>query len=380
MPEIDPFWQNDFTCIGAMDELSELQKTYQFDLPDELIARHPAQFRDQSRLMVLPADRPLPENRSFFELDQILEPSDILVWNDTLVEPRRVFLQRSTGARIEALFLEPVQSDPSRSVAPAPEGSQSWSCLIRNASRIKQEELLIEPQSQRNFRFLRLTDSANNHSFFLQPEPGLNMHEFFLNYGQMPIPPYLGREEEAGDRNRYQTVYAGDQDLTSAAAPTAGLHFSAPLIDRLKDRGIRIASVRLAVGLGTFAPLTGENLRKGELHEERFSMPETTATLLNHPAGRIIAVGTTTLRALESNLREYQRFEPGTFQTRAFFKPPDRIRSIQGLITNFHLPGSSLLMLVSAFAGTERILHAYRQAVEDRYRFYSYGDAMLVFA
>ena len=363
-----------------MDELSELQKTYQFDLPDELIARHPAQFRDQSRLMVLPADRPLPENRSFFELDQILEPSDILVGNDSLVEPRRVFLQRSTGARIEALFLEPVQSDPSRSVAPAPEGSQSWSCLIRNASRIKQEELLIEPQSQRNFRFLRLTDSANNHSFFLQPEPGLNMHEFFLNYGQMPIPPYLGREEEAGDRNRYQTVYAGDQDLTSAAAPTAGLHFSAPLIDRLKDRGIRIASVRLAVGLGTFAPLTGENLRKGELHEERFSMPETTATLLNHPAGRIIAVGTTTLRALESNLREYQRFEPGTFQTRAFFKPPDRIRSIQGLITNFHLPGSSLLMLVSAFAGTERILHAYRQAVEDRYRFYSYGDAMLVFA
>lgn len=349
-----------------MKPLLEIQKEYSFSLPDELIARFPAQFRDRSRLMVMPESGQPIQHRSFFELDQFLRPSDILVWNDTLVEPRRVILQRKTGATIEALFLE--------------SGHAGWNCLIRNAARIKEDEILIEPESGQGFRFRRQTSPGQGDTFFLRPEPEIQMHQFFLSYGQMPIPPYLGRPEQESDRQRYQTIFAGDSDLTSAAAPTAGLHFSADLIEKLKARGIRIASIRLAVGLGTFAPLTEQNLIKKELHNERFSMPEATAELLNHPEGRIVAVGTTTLRALESNVRQHGRFEPGSFETRAFFHPPDQITSIQGLITNFHLPGSSLLMLVAAFAGKNRILKAYEQAIERQYRFYSYGDAMLVFA
>tara|TARA_B100001939_G_C16945285_1_gene620019 strand:- start:2872 stop:3996 length:1125 start_codon:yes stop_codon:yes gene_type:complete len=374
-----------------MKQLSEIQQEYGFELPDELIARYPAQFRDQSRLMLLPAgSRPgEAEHRSFYELDQLLEPEDILVWNDTLVEPRRLILRRQSGARVEALFLEPapeIEAASAQPEAPLNHESESiyWSCLIRNASRIKQDEILIEPQSGQGFRFLRMpgngSESSPGDAFFLCPEPALDIHAFFQAYGQMPIPPYLGRTEDDSDRNRYQTVFAGSQELSSAAAPTAGLHFTADLIQRLKERRIRIASVRLAVGLGTFAPLSEENWKRKQLHRERFSMPSATASLLNNPQGRIIAVGTTTLRALESNLREHGRFQPGEFETSAFFHPPDTISSIQGLITNFHLPGSSLLMLVAAFSGTDRILPAYKKAIAERYRFYSYGDAMLVFA
>ncbi|MBI41772.1 MAG: tRNA preQ1(34) S-adenosylmethionine ribosyltransferase-isomerase QueA [Leptospiraceae bacterium] len=396
-----------------MKGLSEIQREYSFDLPDELIARHPAQFRDHSRLMLIqPESAPGVElqHRQFFELDQLLEPDDILVWNDTLVEPRRILLNRKSGARIEALFLEPAEPSGSQTLdkyptVPGKESSaeftadsterrdpiphaaermgqegKTWNCLIRNAARIKQNEVLIEPVSGMGFRFFRQTQNQDQQAFFLSPVTNLDMHSFFLKHGQMPIPPYLGREEQESDRNRYQTVFSGSPTLTSAAAPTAGLHFTAELIQRLESRGVRIASVRLAVGLGTFAPLSEENLKRKQLHAERFSMPAGTAELLNNPGGRIIAVGTTTLRALESNIRDHGSFIPGDFETRAFFHPPDRIQSIQGLITNFHLPGSSLLMLVAAFAGRDRILQAYLRAIENRYRFYSYGDAMLVFA
>lgn len=354
-----------------MNLLSRIQKEYSFTLPDELIARYPSQSRDDSRLMHLPSARAL-EHRRFHELPDLLQPSDILVWNDTLVEPRRVPLKRKTGASVEALFLERLDHTG--------EPMETWECMIRNASRIKQDEMLLQPDSKVEFQFRREATEEGQHRFFLRAPQDLDMHSFFMNHGEMPIPPYLGRKEQEMDRHRYQTVYAKDRRFSSAAAPTAGLHFSSDLIERLRTKGIRIASVQLAVGPGTFAPLTEEQLKKKSLHSERFCLPPETAHLLNHPEGRIIAIGTTTLRALESNLRQHGRFQEGQFQTEAFFHPPDTIQSIQGLITNFHLPASSLILLVAAFAGKERVLQAYKKAVENKYRFYSYGDAMLVFA
>lgn len=385
-----------------MLRLSDIEQEYGFPLPDHLIARYPAQFRDQSRLMVLPSAGAHPEHRQFFELPELLHPSDILVWNDTMVEPRRVHLQRKTGAKMEALFLDTESLSPealSRALTSEQEEAQSipgsasavaWSCLIRNAKARSGEEL-IHSESGVVFRFLRYKEklkegeSGEKESFYLLAPDDLDMHDFFLKHGEMPIPPYLGRREEEQDRIRYQTVFAGEgnarsRQYTSAAAPTAGLHFTTELIERLREKGIRICSVQLAVGLGTFSPLQEENLKRKELHKERFALPEETARLLNRKDGRIIAIGTTTLRALESNFRQFGRFQPGHFETSAFFHPPDTIQSIQGLITNFHLPGSSLLLLVAAYAGKERILGAYRTAMEKQYRFYSYGDAMLVFA
>ncbi|MCB1137107.1 MAG: tRNA preQ1(34) S-adenosylmethionine ribosyltransferase-isomerase QueA [Leptospiraceae bacterium] len=377
-----------------MPRLSDIEQEYGFPLPDRLIARYPAQFRDKSRLLALPAGADLPEHRQFFELPELLEPSDILVWNDTMVEPRRVRLERKTGAKMEALFLEPesISGEPNsaehgpHSIART-RSNEAWSCLIRNA-KARSGEFLIHSPSGVEFRFIRkktTSESGSNEDFYLIAPDGLNMHNFFLEHGEMPIPPYLGREEEGLDRLRYQTVYAaaksrGSLEYSSAAAPTAGLHFTAELIEKLKNKGIRICSVQLAVGLGTFSPLQEENLRRKELHRERFALPEETAELLNRKDGRVIAIGTTTLRALESNIRQFGKFQSGHFETSAFYHPPDTIQSIQGLITNFHLPGSSLLLLVAAFAGKQRILEAYRTAIEKEYRFYSYGDAMLVFA
>jgi S-adenosylmethionine:tRNA ribosyltransferase-isomerase len=361
--------QNDF----EMEELQKIRNDYSFELPDRLIARYPSEFRDESRLLHLPSGTSMEEsgNRQFRELPELLKEDDILVWNDTMVEPRRVYLQRETGARIEALFLEPQPSDQDSAAA--------WTCLIRNAAKLRSGETLIEPNGGKRFRFSRVTEEHGD-QFALHPLDETDMAGFFRKYGRMPIPPYLGRGEEELDRVRYQTVYATSSELSSAAAPTAGLHFTDSLIKDLQHRGIRIVSLQLAVGIGTFSPLSEEHLQTGTLHAESFFMPDDTADILNETDGRIIAVGTTTLRALESNMRQYQRFEPGQFRTNAFFRPPDRIQSIHGLITNFHLPASSLLLLVCAFGGTDRILAAYRAAIELDYRFYSYGDAMLVFA
>ena len=307
-----------------------------------------------------------PEHRRFYELPEILDASDMLVWNESRVEPRRLFLERNTGARIEALFLEhrPTTDLPRR-----------WACMMRNIQRVQNGEFLIEPSSGVEFQFFR-----GQNDVFLSPPSDLMLSDFLEAHGQMPIPPYLNRPEMAEDRIRYQTVYAQTESLRSSAAPTAGLHFTDNVIRKIKDRSIPIVSLQLSVGTGTFAPLSEENLQQEKLHPETYYLPEQSVASIEAHKGRLISVGTTTLRALESNYRLHGRFKPGQYETTAFFRPPQTIGSIQGLITNFHLPGSSLLMLVCAFGGTDRIMQAYKEAIDMKYRFYSYGDAMLVFA
>ncbi len=369
---------------------------YDFSLPDELIARYPPERRDQARLLVVHRKEQRLEDRSITDLPLYLRQGDLLVRNNTRVSPRRVILQRSTGALLPALFLEP-----------RPEGE--WLCLMKGVRKLKEGELLSPAPALRKgeksdsgllFRFRREQEGGEvlllplrREEFPSPPESGKEppgraawqtpgeAEEFFAEWGEVPLPPYLQREAEELDRERYQTLYA--RNPGSVAAPTAGFHLTGTLMEQLEQRGVEFVDVELRIGFGTFAPLQPENLRENRLHRELYTIPPETARRLEakrqDATGRIIAVGTTALRALESDYRRHEgRFRAGSFETTLFLRPPETLRSAQGLLTNFHLPRSSLLMLVSTLAGRELILHAYRHGVREGYRFFSYGDAMLI--
>lgn len=328
---------------------------WDYALPDDRIARYPTPRRDGARLMVLGGDR--LDHRRVVDLPDLLGPDDLLVVNDTRVMAARLPALRRTGAKLEVLALEP-------GPGPVP-------CMIRNARRLKDGEIIEIAGNEATVR-RRLPDGL-----FEVDIPGLP--ELMATSGSLPLPPYLEREAEPADDERYQTVFAGP--LGAAAAPTAGLHFSPDLLDRLDARGIQIARVTLHVGIGTFRPLRMEDVERGELHPEPWTVPESTREAIRvtrERNGRVIAVGTTSTRALESaaNGRSIPEARSGT--TRLFLHPGRPIHVVDGLFTNFHLPRSSLLMLVAAFLDRERLLHAYRTAVSEGYRFYSYGDAMLV--
>lgn len=334
---------------------------YSFDLPEELIAVYPAEKRDHSRLLI--ADRKngtVQTEHLFYELGKFLNQGDLLVFNRTKVSRRRVFLRTETGRQHECMFLT--------------EENSVWHCLIRNSAKLKENQKLFS-SSGREFRY-----AGRNGKSFLIPEEKLN-EDFFEKDGTVPIPPYLKRKAEESDNERYQTIFA--ESAGSAAAPTAGLHFTEKLKNELESHGVIFADVCLHVGYGTFAPLTEEQMMTGKLHSERFSVSEKTADLCNAArlrGNRVISVGTTSLRALESCYdRKNQKYLPADSETDIFLKPGDKIFSIDGLITNFHLPESSLLLLVSCFAGKDFVLSAYRKAIEENFRFYSFGDAMLIF-
>lgn len=391
------------------DPATRVLADYAFDLPDRLIARHPPSQRGDSRLLVVPpaanvrvptnpagdrgptagtltdsprapAASPDFEDRQFAELPGLLEPGDLLIVNNTRVSHRRLELRRSTGARIEALFLGPLASD---------DPPDAWACLIRGLAKLKDGERLEAPGGV-EFAFVRVptieAQRPAGGNGILQPlRPGTDMpawanaaaaEAYFAIHGQVPIPPYLGRSADDSDTRRYQTVYADRPG--SVAAPTAGLHFTQSIIEEIRAREIEIVSVELEIGYGTFAPLAQENFDSGRLHREMYHINQATAERLNRP-GRRIAVGTTALRALEANHRDHDgTFTAGRFNTDIFLRPPDHIGAVDGLITNFHLPESSLLMLVACLTGRERILAVYRRAVQQEYRFFSYGDAMLL--
>ena len=381
------------------DPVTRVLADYGFDLPDRLIARHPPAERGDSRLLVVPATGPAgfpggfvgtptnatPEflDRRFADLPGLLEPGDLLVVNNTRVSHRRLELRRSTGARIEALFLRPLTNDGP---------PEAWACLIRGLAKLKDGERLQAPGGL-EFAFVRVptieAGEAGGNGVLRPVLPGSDepawqdateAEAYFADHGQVPIPPYLGRVAGEDDRRRYQTIYADRPG--SVAAPTAGLHFTQSIIEEIRARDIEIVSVELEIGYGTFAPLSAENFTSGRLHQETYQISTETADRLNRP-GRRIAVGTTALRALEANIREQHPgndgpFTAGRYSTGIFLHPPDHIHSVDGLITNFHLPESSLLMLVACFTGRERVLAAYRHAVRGEYRFFSYGDAMLL--
>ena len=331
---------------------------FDYDLPEELIAQSPASERTASRLMRVTGSG--IEDTRFTELPELLAPGDLLVFNDTRVIRSRLHGRRETGGRVELLLERVVAPDEawmqlSASHPPKPGG--------RIALPAGANAIVLE----RDGRFFRLRFELDG-----------PLEDYLDRYGEVPLPPYITREPTADDRERYQTIYA--RHPGAVAAPTAGLHFDESMLDRLRSRGVALAYLTLHVGAGTFQPVDSEDLARHRMHSERFTIPEATVKAIENTrsAGRaVVAVGTTTLRALESAV-SWEDIRAGASETALFITPGYRFRVIDRLLTNFHLPRSTLLMLVSAFAGFGRIRHAYAHAVRERYRFFSYGDAMLL--
>jgi S-adenosylmethionine:tRNA ribosyltransferase-isomerase len=331
---------------------------FDYDLPEELIAQAPAPVRTGSRLMHVAGAT--IEDRRFTELPDLLAPGDLLVMNDTRVIRSRLHGRRETGGRVE-LLLE-------RIVAP----DEAWMQLSASHPPKAGGKILLSGDAiavvlEREGRFFRLR--------FAIDEP---LADFLERHGEVPLPPYIARDATTSDAERYQTVYA--RDPGAVAAPTAGLHFDEPLLERLRARGVVLAYVTLHVGAGTFQPVDAEDLSAHRMHRERFAIPEATVAAIVHAHNArhsIVAVGTTTLRALESAASGGE-IGAAEAETALFITPGYRFRVVDRLLTNFHLPRSTLLMLVSAFAGFADIRRAYAHAIDERYRFFSYGDAMLL--
>ncbi|TGK01863.1 tRNA preQ1(34) S-adenosylmethionine ribosyltransferase-isomerase QueA [Leptospira langatensis] len=336
---------------------------FDFELPDEQIAKFPASKRDKSRLLVLGRTKDfLTEEPEFTGILKYLKEGDVLVANHTRVSKRRVFLVTSSGRRHESLFLSELEPG-------------IWKTLLRNSKKLRTGDRIFDEES-RSFVFSVV---GKQEEFTLLKAESQFDEMSFEKIGRIPIPPYFKRESSFEDDIRYQTVYS--KNLGSVAAPTAGLHFTPELIGELQKKGVQFLDLELKVGYGTFQPLTEEHFSQKQLHEEFFLLPERTAQALNQAKKekrRIISVGTTTLRALEASYQEKKEFKAGEGTTKLFLQPGDPILSCEGLITNFHLPESSLLLLVSAFSEKKRLMDAYRYAVQKGFRFFSYGDSMLI--
>ena len=334
---------------------------FYFDLPPELIAQTPLKQRDASRLLCLEKTSGRIRHGQFRELPNMLREGDCLVMNDSRVIPARLFGTRPTGGSVEVVLLRDL-------------GSNEWECLTRPGRK-------TAPGTELTFGSGELTavvtraEAAGNKILRFHYE-GIFL-EVLDALGQMPLPPYI--KEKLEDKERYQTVYA--RDPGSAAAPTAGLHFTPELLSQIEQRGVRLCYVTLHVGLGTFRPVKEENIEDHPMHAEFCIVPEETAAIVNEThakGGRVVAVGTTSCRTLESFTDDNGILKAGSGWTDIFIYPGYRFKAIDALITNFHLPESTLIMLVSALAGRENVLHAYEEAVRERYRFFSFGDAMFI--
>jgi S-adenosylmethionine:tRNA ribosyltransferase-isomerase len=339
--------------------LSELQ----YELPRGLIAQRPVEPRDAARLLVLDRASGRMAHRVFRDIGDYLRPGDCLVLNDTRVIPARFFCRRQSGGRIEALFVR--------------EQGGLWRALLKPSARLKVGERLRCAEDETE---LVLCEQHERGEWVLRPEPPVAPLELLRRIGQTPLPPYIQRDPapDAYDAERYQTVYA--RRAGAIAAPTAGLHFTPGLLVRLREAGVQRADVTLHVGVGTFAPIEVEDLRQHQMHAEWFEVSEHAIASIQAAraaGGRIVAVGTTAARVLESLALDTQR-EAAAGWTDLFVYAPYDFRNVDRLLTNFHLPGSTLLALVMAFATREQIRAAYHEAIDQRYRFYSYGDAMLI--
>ncbi|MBP8640696.1 MAG: tRNA preQ1(34) S-adenosylmethionine ribosyltransferase-isomerase QueA [Oscillospiraceae bacterium] len=338
-------------------------KTSDFDyyLPEELIAQTPLQRRDTSRLLHLYKATGEVQHKHFFDLPDYLREGDCLVLNDSRVLPARLIGRRETGGVIEVVLLKD-------------KGDNIWECLTRPGKKTKPGTKLIFGEGELT---ALVTDSAEGGNKLLQFSYEGIFLEVLEHLGKMPLPPYIKTELE--DQERYQTVYS--RELGSAAAPTAGLHFTQELLEIIAKKGVKICYVTLHVGLGTFRPVKCEDIESHEMHSEYCTIPEETARVVTETkksGGRIVAVGTTSCRTLESFSKEDGGLEPRSGFTDIFIFPGYRFKCMDALVTNFHLPESTLVMLVSAFAGREHVLAAYAKAVEEKYRFFSFGDAMFI--
>ncbi len=342
-------------------------RVFDFDLPRELIAQSPVEPRDRSRLMVVRVGEGRWEHRGFWELPELLEPGDVLVRNNSRVVPARLMGTReSTGGKWEGLFLHP-------------EVDGSWSILATTRGRPREGERVRVGEGQGQGLILTLEERQSGGRWRVRPDREESPWALLEAFGQVPLPPYIRKGREGpGDRVRYQTTYA--RVPGSVAAPTAGLHFTEELFERLQARGIERLDVTLHVGLGTFRPIEVEEIEAHRLHEEWAELSAETAERLNGvraEAHRVVAVGTTSARTLETAAMS-GRFEAFAGATALYLRPGHAFRGLDALVTNFHLPRSSLLVLVSALAGVELTRAAYAEAIAEGYRFYSYGDAMLI--
>jgi S-adenosylmethionine:tRNA ribosyltransferase-isomerase len=354
---------------------------FNFDLPEELIAQSPPAIRGSSRMLLLDRATGAHQDNFFRNLPEILRPSDLLVLNDSRVIPARLYATRAglhtqhnspdpTG-RIEVLLTQQLASN-------------DWSALVRPSRKVQPGERLLFPAPDVPAPLLEaeVLTAGDFGERTLRFDPTPDFHAILNKIGHMPLPPYIHRADSAEDRDRYQTIYS--QEPGSAAAPTAGLHFTPEILAQLQQNGVQIETITLHVGLGTFQPVRAENLEDIRLHAEHYTLPEATATAINaamEAGNRIIAAGTTTTRTLEhcaAANADGRRLVPHSGQTSIFLSPGHKFKVVSGLLTNFHLPKSTLLMLVSAFAGKERVLAAYAHAVQQKYRFFSYGDCMLL--
>ena len=338
-------------------------KTHDFyyDLPEELIAQTPLEKRDSSRLMVLDRESGEIEHKHFYDIIDYLNPGDCLVLNDSRVLPARLIGHRPTGGTIEVLLLRDL-------------GNKKWECLCKPGRKMCEGDTAIFGDGELTATVREVCADGNRIVEFTYEGIFLEILE---RLGKMPLPPYI--KAELQDQERYQTVYS--RELGSAAAPTAGLHFTEDLLDKIREKGIKTAFITLHVGLGTFRPVKAENVLDHHMHSELCMVSQETADILNETrkaGGRIICVGTTSCRTLESLVNEDGTFSPKSRWTDIFIYPGYQFKAMDALITNFHLPESTLVMLVSAFAGREKILNAYNQAVKERYRFFSFGDAMFI--
>jgi S-adenosylmethionine:tRNA ribosyltransferase-isomerase len=351
-------------CGSTRDTMADgrLTADYDFALPADRIAQIPAPARDDSRLMVVDRASGRIDHRQFRDLPDLLNSEDVLVLNTTRVMRARLLGRRDSGAPAEVLLLRRVGDDRFEAMV-SPGGKLKPGRVVHVAPGFDVE---VERVTERRTRVVRLRAE-------------LPVAEAIERYGHVPLPPYIHRADDAGDAERYQTVYAREQG--SAAAPTAGLHFTDRLLCDLAARGVRRADVVLHVGAGTFKPVEVDDPAAHVMHEEWYSIAPATAALVNESmrrAGKVWAVGTTSVRTLESAAREDGTVAAGEGETRIFIRPPYRFKVVDRLITNFHLPRSTLIMLVAAFAGYDLTMRAYREAIDAGYRFYSYGDAMAI--
>ena len=346
-----------------MAETTELKKSdFYFDLPQELIAQDPLEDRSSSRLLVLDKNTGEISHHIFRDIIDYLHPGDCLVLNNTKVIPARLLGEREgTGGHVEVLLLKRKEADV-------------WETLVKPGKKCKPGQRLTFGDGLLKAEVLETVEEGNR---LIRFEYEGIFEEVLDKLGEMPLPPYITHKLK--DKNRYQTVYAKYEG--SAAAPTAGLHFTQELLQQIADKGIKIAYVTLHVGLGTFRPVKEENVLEHHMHSEYYQVTEEAANTINETkknGGRIIAVGTTSCRTLESAAGEDGIVKAGSGWTEIFIYPGYKFKAIDGLITNFHLPESTLLMLVSALAGKEHIMAAYEEAVKERYRFFSFGDAMMI--